>query len=304
MIPFITAFVAIVIYACDQRKKNLVVNWHFQRKCNYACKFCFHTAKTSAIVSIDNAKKGLRELHEHGMTRINFSGGEPFLCARFLGKLCKWCKEDLGISVSIVSNGSKITKTWMDQYGQYLDALAISCDSFNEETLEKIGRFEKKKTHLKQLGNIATWCDEFGINFKINTVVCSVNKTEDMVKEIKALNPVRWKVFQCLLIDGENCGAGALKDAKEMTVTPEEFQCFISRHSTVKSLVPEDNSTMRNSYLILDEYMRFLNNTKNNKRPTKSILEAPVSECLNDSGFDAVKFKSRTGEWCTEELQW
>ena len=55
----------------------------------------------------------------------------------------KYCKDgDAGvnISTSIVSNGSKITKKWFDKYGQYLDVLAISCDSFNPETLDRIGR--------------------------------------------------------------------------------------------------------------------------------------------------------------------
>ena len=27
------------------------INFHFTRKCNYACKFCFHTAKSSHVLS-------------------------------------------------------------------------------------------------------------------------------------------------------------------------------------------------------------------------------------------------------------
>lgn len=42
------------------------VNYHFTRQCNYKCGFCFHTAKTSFVLPIEEAKKGLRLLKEAG----------------------------------------------------------------------------------------------------------------------------------------------------------------------------------------------------------------------------------------------
>jgi len=62
-------------------------------------------------------------------------------------------------------------------------------------------------------------------------------------------------VFQCLLIDGENAGENALRDGERFVVSDEEFQTFIDRHSSVRTLVPESSSAMRYSYLILDEYV-------------------------------------------------
>ncbi len=52
-------------------------------------------------------------------------------------------------------------------------------------------------------------------------------------------------------------------------ISDAEFETFLERHKTVKTLVPESNTTMRNSYLILDEYMRFLDNTGGSKMPSK-----------------------------------
>ena len=114
------------------------VNYHFTRQCNYKCGFCFHTAKTSHVLSVEDAKRGLKMLRDSGMQKINFSGGEPFLHKRgkFLGELAKYCKEDLSTpSVSIISNGSLITEKWMQEFGQYVDILGISCDSFDENVL-------------------------------------------------------------------------------------------------------------------------------------------------------------------------
>lgn len=42
------------------------VNYHFTRQCNYKCGFCFHTAKTSSVLPIDEAKRGLMMLKEAG----------------------------------------------------------------------------------------------------------------------------------------------------------------------------------------------------------------------------------------------
>jgi len=42
------------------------VNYHFTRQCNYKCGFCFHTAKTSFVLPIEEAKRGLRLLKEAG----------------------------------------------------------------------------------------------------------------------------------------------------------------------------------------------------------------------------------------------
>lgn len=43
------------------------VNYHFTRQCNYRCGFCFHTAKTSFVLPLEEAKRGLQMLKEAGM---------------------------------------------------------------------------------------------------------------------------------------------------------------------------------------------------------------------------------------------
>lgn len=92
--------------------------------------------------------------------------------------------------------------------GKDLDILAISCDSFDEDTNIVIGRRQGNKHHLHSLHRVRQWCTAYQVAFKINTVVNTHNWREDMSEQIKDLNPVRWKVTltdaiiaQRLLID-------------------------------------------------------------------------------------------------------
>nr|XP_004656942.1 radical S-adenosyl methionine domain-containing protein 2 [Jaculus jaculus] len=276
------------------------INYHFTRQCNYKCGFCFHTAKTSFVLPLEEAKRGLLLLKEAGMEKINFSGGEPFLQDRgeYLGKLVRFCKEELGLpSVSIVSNGSLIRERWFRDYGEYLDILAISCDSFDEHINVLIGRGQGKKNHVENLQKLRAWCRDYRVAFKINSVINRFNVEEDMNEQIKVLNPVRWKVFQCLLIEGENCGEDALREAERFVISDKEFEAFLERHKGVSCMVPESNQKMKDSYLILDEYMRFLNCRDGRKDPSRSILDVGVEEAIKFSGFDEKMFLMRGGKY-------
>ncbi|XP_060606466.1 S-adenosylmethionine-dependent nucleotide dehydratase RSAD2-like [Ruditapes philippinarum] len=278
----------------------LSVNFHFTRKCNYKCGFCFHTAKNSFVLPLDTAKRGLQMLKEAGMEKINFSGGEPFIVKRgtVVGEMVRYCKETLQLpSVSIVSNGSLVKEDWFKKYGQYLDILAVSCDSFDLDTNEKIGRQHGQKNHLNSLLRVRRLCLEYKVAFKLNTVVNTYNKNEDMTDSIKELDPCRWKVFQCLLIDGENAGQDALRNAETFVISNEDFDKFLEIHKSVRCLVPESNQKMQNSYLILDEYMRFLDCTRGAKEPSRSLLDVGVNNALKFSGFDEKMFFKRGGKY-------
>lgn len=109
------------------------------------------------------------------MKKINFAGGEPFLYPKYLGSLCRFCKETLKLeSVSIISNGTKITEKWLREYAAFVDILAVSCDSVNPETNRKIGRMDRGSgvpfDNVGQLFLVRGWCARYGVRFKLNTV--------------------------------------------------------------------------------------------------------------------------------------
>ena len=210
-------------------------------------------------------------LKKAGMKKVNFAGGEPFLHPNMLGKLAKYCKETLQLeSVSIVTNGSKVISAWLTKYAKYIDIMVISCDSFDEATNIKIGRGTGK--HIENFKKLSQMCKDHGIMFKMNTVVMSHNYEEDMNKYIDELAPVRWKVFQVLLVEEENGGDGTLRNAPELLITNDQFREFCDKHKHHECFVPEGNDVMASSYLLLDEYLCFLN--KGVKPKTKSICES------------------------------
>ena len=104
-------------------------------------------------------------------------------------------------------------------------------------------------------------------------------------------------MFQCLAIEAENLGPGALRQVEEFLVTEQQWAAFLHRHRAVAALVPEDNEAMRNSYLILDEYMRFLDNSGGSKAPSCSLLDVGVEAAMARAGFDQAMFLRRGGKY-------
>ena len=281
------------------------VNYHFTRECNFKCGFCFHTAKTSYILPLEDAKRGLQLLKNSGTKKINFAGGEPFLEKEYLGELLDFSR-DIGFeSVSIVSNGSLITGQFLRQHAKSIDVLAVSCDSFLSDTNRHIGRLSGNP--LKKMQMISKCCRENNIKFKINTVVNRYNLNEDMNHEINSLAPFRWKCFQVLMDESENSGIdGTTRDARPFMITSAEFDTFINRHRHQPSIVPEPNHLMRSSYIILDEYMRFLNK-EGSYNISESILEVGVKKAMDRTIWKQDAFALRGGiyEWTKpKNLQW
>ena len=279
------------------KKIPLSVNYHFTRLCNMKCGFCFHTRKNSSIMNIEDAKKGLKILKQAGMKKINFAGGEPFLYPHYLEALCRYCKNELNLEkVSIVTNGTLVKEHFIQKNHNYIDMIGVSLDSFDEEINKKIGRGTGK--NVIQAFKIAEMCKKYNIKFKLNTVVCKYNYNENMIENVQKLNPDRWKCFQVLMVKGENDSNETLRNAKEFLISDEQFKMFCDKHKHLKCFVNENNKIMANSYLILDEYMRFLyKNEKGIEVPSKCILDNDIQDVLKEVNWDEDAFKYRNGDY-------
>ena len=91
-------------------------------------------------------------------------------------------------------------------------------------------------------------------------------------------------------------------DARGLLISDEQFEAFCDRHRGVESFVPEPNDLMVSSYLILDEYLCFLDKGDGRGKQSEPILMVGVQKALEQVRFDQDAFVKRGGmyEWSND----
>ena len=300
--------------------EHAAVNMHYTRVCNFACKFCFHAAKTSDVLPLSQLYQILAEVRSAGCVKVNIAGGEPMLPAyqATTGALVKFAKAELGFpSVSLISNGSHVNPAWFERYGEFLDIYGVSCDTQDPAINARHGRImvagarrhAADGTALDKVRRLRDLARTHGMRFKINTVVTALNHAEDMSPILNELAPDRWKIFKVLAVDGENTGPGRprRKDVTPLQIDRAAFEAYVARNTAglrpeLRHIVkPEDNATMQMSYIIIDEHGCFLDTSRGGKTPTASILDVGVDAAAaqllasEGGGFDRELFHARGG---------
>ena len=67
---------------------------------------------------------------------------------------------------------------------------------------------------------------------------------------VEKLKPFRWKVFQVLVVEGENESDQRKRNATKFVITDEQFATLCQTHGHLDCLVPESNNAMKSSYLV------------------------------------------------------
>eukprot|EP01080_Neovahlkampfia_damariscottae_P003664 gene3664-6479_t len=291
----------------NSKRNNLISSVCFMlwTKCNYSCEFCWHPDKQEdSKFDLSAARHAISLLIQNGAKKINFCGGEPFYKKKgeHLGELLKYTKLlDQDCFTSVVSNGSLIEEKWMENYSKYLDSLAISVDSFEKETNQKIGRKDLKQSTLpfSKLLQLKHFCEKYEIKFKLNTVVNTSNYEENMINFVKELNPIRWKVFQVAPRYNQNYGPDAPNrmNVEKYLISKNQFQSFVDFHKKeIPYLQDESVDDLDNSYLVLDpNYCFSFALDDGTEKPTKSILDIGVENALKESSFCEEKRRNRKG---------
>lgn len=269
------------------------VSFHVIKPCNMKCKFCYATFNDFTVdkqLTLEQAKEIIDKLISNGLQKITFAGGEPMLWKPLTHAIIY--AKSKGLTTSIITNGSLITKQWLQIVEKHLDWIGVSIDSINDKTNINIGRTAKftlgisdKPEYYK--GLIYT-IRRFNFKLKINTVVNTYNKNEDFNELINYAKPDRWKVFQALPVEGQND-----EQFNEIKITSEEFNTFINKHEKLNPIV-ENNEAMLNSYLLIDPLGRFFEGGKKHKY-SKSIINNDINECLNEISHDKDMFIKRGG---------
>ena len=283
------------------------VNWHCEAFCNYRCKFCyagFEQQRKQPKISLDAGLKIIQDLATQGVEKINFVGGEPMLHPH----LNDWIIESkrVGMTTSIVSNGTNMTKQWLESMRPHLDWLGLSVDASNDEIHAIMGRANAREFkegvsgHLQRALKIARIANGLGYGIKLNTVVTSANYSDDMTEIVKQINPTRWKIFQVLKIEDENDGR-----VEALLISESRFDQYIERHlqslaSTSIQVVPENNDAMLGTYAMIDALGRVYTNKNGYYLYSEdTIQDFGFAHCWNQvsPGFSHEAFGARGGEW-------
>jgi len=277
---------------------RITVNWHLEKDCNYKCKFCYaHFQDVTTRVGFNESLKLLDTIRENGIYKINFAGGEPFL-NKNLGDYIKYSK-GIGMKTSVITNASKMTNSWLDEYSEYIDQIGISCDSLSNEVNTELGRgfgnhINLIKRALQRIRQIKI-NKNLPIQIKLNSVILRNNHMEDWNEFILNNDIDRWKVLKILKIIGENEHV-----YDELSITDDEFNAFIDRHPILEDqgiLVKESNDDMEMSYLMITPDGRFYQNKNNEYIYSDPILTVGFQNAMEQCGFDYEKYIRRGGSY-------
>ena len=275
------------------------VNYHLWKSCNMGCGFCFATfldlpPQGATCLPQDDSVRLITLIAEAGFRKINFAGGEPTLCP-WLSELIRHAKS-LGLTTSVVPNGSRITEAWLDYLAGSLDILAISIDSVDAETQQKIGRTVKGKSPMTRPDylSIGESAKARGMRLKVNTVVNRHNVADDFSPFIRAIAPERWKIFQVLPVAGQN----NLR-FDEFAIGRDEFDLYVDRNGSVERdgvrVIPENNEEMTGSYLMIDPQGCLFDNTRGKHTYSNPILSVGVQTALAEIRVYPERFIERGG---------
>jgi len=272
------------------------VNLHLTKSCNMKCKYCFAGFRqTKQSHPYSDTLRLLDELHKFEFEKINFVGGEPLLIHNLSGLLT--VSSGYGFKTSIVTNGSLLTESFLSENAKNLNAIGLSVDSLLAKTNLQIGRQTVRRImdNAEYLG-IARLIKKYQVDLKINTVVSALNKNENFSAFINAVNPIRWKVFQVLAIEGEND-----QNIEDLKVSNADFNTFCSHHRNELNnpdiLISEHTELIKGSYLMINPDGCFFDNLNGKYRVSDPVLEVGVEKALSQIEFDYNRFILRDGSY-------
>lgn len=278
------------------------VSFHIVKPCDKKCKFCYATFDDMVVkqMSLEDAKKVVFKLKQAGLQKITFAGGEPLLY-KYIKEIIIYAKE-IGLTTSIITNGSRLNKEWLVNMKPYLDWVGLSIDSFDDEINIQSGRFISKKDRVNY-HYLLKILIRMNYKIKINTVVHNFNQNDtSMVFVLKRLLEIespfkidRWKIFQTLRVEGqndlqfENIAADEISFIKYVNYIKESFKDFNI------NVVAEDNEAMTGSYLLVDPQGRLFENSKGKHTYSKSLINNDIDDCLKQIDLDRDMFVKRGG---------
>lgn len=272
------------------------VNLHVIASCDQRCIYCF--GRFPALGRIDTGvdwKAILDLLACAGVKRVNFSGGEPTLhpdIAAMLGQA-----RSVGLITSIVTNGARLT----DGLLELCDIVALSIDSADDAVNARLGR-SGSPSYVQKIIATADRVHAAGRKLKVNSVICSLNASEDLSALYRRLHPHKLKLLQFTRVENENADAAAA-----LEISPEAFRAFVRRHKSidldVSWIEAEDDSTIAKTYVMIDPSGRAFQHAPGGHRVSDPVLDVGLAPAMEQAGgYDRAAFERRGGHVSIPEV--
>jgi radical S-adenosyl methionine domain-containing protein 2 len=195
------------------KNKILSVCWDITSKCNDSCEFCFRDNsrqdldKNSALEVVD-------KLHELGVKKLTFAGGEPLLVP-FLSELLSHTKR-YAIKTSVTTNGLLLEEQW-NNVVPMCDWITFSLDAPTADLQAFQGR---DASHFDRILNLIKTLSIANTNVKLNTLITkrNIDSVIALSELVKTLPIKRWKVIRFYPVRGS-----AKINFEKFDVSEDEF---------------------------------------------------------------------------------
>ena len=157
---------------------------HVTDNCNLHCVGCYSyvdNRNCKSDLSLESIYREIDQLAKNGVRFIVISGGEPFI-RDDIDLICKHVKE-CGMLVQIITNGT-MPRTRYVKALQYIDAIAVSVDGYNEKTT-----FIRDQGIMPKVLDCVKFLKENGANIKLIYTLHkkNVNYIEQYIEQAQKL---------------------------------------------------------------------------------------------------------------------
>ena len=213
--------------------------WWITEKCNENCVYCFRSLSSINHFTLQEHMQILEHIIDLGTEQITWSGGEALLIPHAT-ELIRYAKSR-GIYNKITTNGKLLTPEKIEELKPYVDLVALSIDSLNDETNKALGRgIEHRSTVLARIRHLM----QEGIQVDVNTVVMRPNIWDlDEMGSFFRENPIsgKWKLMTFFPVRER-----ALANKQQLEISDELFLSEVHR-------IMEKYSDVRIMYMMNDQ---------------------------------------------------
>lgn len=211
--------------------KALSINWEITRQCNLRCTYCRVNgglAEKHELTKKDILKI-IDELKKNNFRHLKFTGGEPLVRKDFW-EIVEYAHKK-GLLVSLISNGMLIDDRMINKFKKYISIVAISLDSVDSLTNQKLGRGDSNivTENIRKLV-------KNGLHVKILSTITKINKDQidELLKTAKKLGAEEIKMNDIVLNGRAECNSLNLGLEKPLVRDAEEIEKLVVNNLKIK----------------------------------------------------------------------